>query len=125
MTKEQYSGQYRPTVNIFNVSRDVMNPELNTELLKNRIRLIDYYKYRHGVNHTYWVHSFLSRQGNKLNKYKFNYAIKAFLAYQVYSKYKNYRFVDDMTFMTNEQRVAHASPVVTSAGVFTLACLLF
>lgn len=125
LTKEQYAGQYRPKLSIFSSSKDALNPSLNAEKLKNRLFVIDHYKYRYGVNHTYWVHSALAKSANKLNKYKFNYALKAFLAYNVYSKYKNYKFMDDMTFMSDTQRGEHYANVAFGSAAFTAACLLF
>ena len=87
LTKEQYAGSYRPRLSIFNSSRDALNPFVNAETLRNRLWVIDHYRFRYGAAHTYWVHTFLSKTFKNVNKYKFNYLLKAFLAYNVYSRY--------------------------------------
>ena len=80
LTKEQYAGQYRPRLSIFNTARDALNPYVNAETLKNRLWVIDHYKFRYGAAHTYWLHTLLSKTAAQLNRYKFNYGIKLFLA---------------------------------------------
>lgn len=124
LTKEQYAGSYRPRLSIFNSSRDALNPFVNAETLRNRLWVIDHYRFRYGAAHTYWLHSFLSRSLNKVNKYKFNYLLKAFLAYNVYARYQTYKYVDDMTFMSESQRGMHRGPIAISAAVLGATCLL-
>ena len=85
MTREQYAGAYRPKISMLNHAKDALNPLVNTRILKERIAVIDFYKFRYGADHTYWVHAAMRRMSGNLNRYKFNYALKAFLAYQVYS----------------------------------------
>ena len=85
LTKEQYAGAYRPRLSIFNSAKDALNPSVNTETLRNRLWVIDHYRFKYGAAHTYWMHTFLGNQASKLRKYKFNYAFKAFLAYQIYA----------------------------------------
>ena len=81
MTKEQYAGSYRPKLMIFSATRDALNPQLNTESLRNRLWVIDHYKFRYGAAHTYWVHSALQKYFSHINKFRNNYAVKAFLAF--------------------------------------------
>lgn len=104
LTKEQYAGSFRPRLTIFDSSRDALNPMVNTETLRNRLWVIDHYKYRYGANHTFWVHTLLGKAFGNLNRYKFNYAVKAFLLYSAFSKYQNYRYVNEMSFLTDTQR---------------------
>ena len=125
LTKEQYAGAYRPRISIFNSARDALNPYVNAETLRNRLWVIDHYKFRYGANHTYWVHTMLGNWGKHLMRYKFNYAVKGFLAYQVYAAYQNYKYVDSMTFLSNTQLAMYRGPVMFNATVFAGACLLF
>lgn len=69
-------------------------------MLKNRLWVIDHYRYRYGADHTYWVHSALRRLAANMNRYKFNYAVKGILAYQAYAAYQNYSYVDSMSFLS-------------------------
>ena len=85
LTKEQYTGLVnRERPGILSTSRDTLNPLLNTETLKNRLAVIEHYKYLHGVEHAHWPHFAMSRLGRHLMKYKFNYAVKSFALYMVY-----------------------------------------
>jgi hypothetical protein len=124
LTKEQYAGSYRPRLSIFNSSRDALNPFVNAETLRNRLWVIDHYRFRYGASHTYWVHTALSRAFKRVNTYKFNYLLKAFLAYNVYSRYQTYKYVDDMTFMSETQRGMYRFPIVAGTAAFGAVCLL-
>ena len=55
---------------IFSATRDALNPFLNTESLRNRLWVIDHYKFRYGAAHTYWVHSALQKYFSHLNKFR-------------------------------------------------------
>jgi len=101
-----------------------LNPFVNAETLRNRLWVIDHYKFRYGAGHTYWVHSALSRAFKNVNRYKFNYLLKAFLAYNVYSKYQTYKYVDEMTFLTHTQKGALTIPIITGSVALGAACLL-
>ena len=124
LTKEQYAGAYRPRISIFNSTRDALNPYVNAETLRNRLWVIDHYRFRYGASYTYWVHTLLQKTGSNLNRYKFNYLLKAFFAYQVYSKVQAYNYVDSMTFMTESQRNMHRGPILGSTLAFGAVCLL-
>ena len=91
-------------MSIFNSSRDALNPFVNAETLRNRLWVIDHYRFRYGAQHTYWMHSLLGKAGNKLFKYKFNYALKGLLAYQVYAHYQTLKRMDEITYLTGPQR---------------------
>ena len=57
-------------------------------------------------------------------KYKFNYALKAFLGYQIYASYQAYKSMNEMTFMNNTQKGVYYLPIAMSSGAFAGACLL-
>ena len=61
-----------------------MNPVANLEALKQRLWVAEHYKYLHGAEIAHWPHFFLKNVGTHLNKYKYNYAVKAFFFYQLY-----------------------------------------
>ena len=124
LTKEQYAGSYRPTLTIFNSARDALNPHVNSEVLRTRLAVIDHFKSRYGREHTYWLHTVLRRMGGSLTRYKFNYLLKGFLAYGVYSSYTNYRFMDETTALKPSQRLGLQFPIVASSGIFAAACLI-
>ena len=47
LTKGQYSGEQRPRLSsYFDVSRDSLNPQINLNLLRQRLRTIEMYKNR-------------------------------------------------------------------------------
>ena len=97
---------------------------VNTETLRNRLWVIDHYKYRYGANHTFWVHTALGKTFGHLNRYKFNYALKGFLFYQAWSKYQTYRYVNEMSLLTDSQKAKYLSSVATSTAVFGAVCLV-
>ena len=117
LTREQFSGS-NPRLITLNSARDAMNPTLNANTLRNRLWTIEHYKYRYGADHTFWVNSLLRRSSAQVNRYKFNYLFKAVFAYQVYSAYRNYRYVDSMSFMTAGQRGAHWVGIAGYSGLF-------
>ena len=84
LTKEQYSGNYRNRLPLLNSSRDSLNPVINLDTLKNRLWVADHYRLLNGIEHAYWPHYTIRNVGCHLWKFKFNYAVKAFFAYQVY-----------------------------------------
>jgi hypothetical protein len=92
LTRESYAG-VKPKLIVFSPARDALNPNVNVAALKNRLWTIDHYKFRYGADHTYWVHAGLRRLANNVGKYKFNYIVKAFLAYQAYRQYSNYTYI--------------------------------
>ena len=125
LTKEQFAGQYRPHLTIFNSARDALNPAVNADTLRNRLWTIDHYKFRYGAEHTFYWHTVLRRMGTHMNKYKFNYAVKAFLAYNVYAQVQGYNHQDSNFFLTEAQRGRHKVNVLLSSGALMGACLLF
>lgn len=92
LTKEQYSNQIVPrNVHALSVSRDTLNPLLNTAILKERLADIEFFKYRYGVELARWPHFALGRLGKHLYRYKFNYGVKAFAAYVIYKDVINFK----------------------------------
>ena len=59
------------------VSRDSLNPLLNTETLRNRLAVIEHYKYLHGVERAHWPHFAMQRMLRHVMRYKVNLVIKA------------------------------------------------
>jgi len=92
--------------------------------LKNRLALIEHYKYQHGVEMAHWPHFALKRAARHLYRYKFNYGVKAFAAYVVYSDYANYRHQQERTFMTLQQQSSFIATGAVHLGALTAICLL-
>ena len=69
-------------------------------MLKNRLNVIEYYRNLHGIENAYWPHYFLRNTGTHVWKYKFHYAFKAFLAYNVYREIRNFRYRNNTEFLT-------------------------
>ena len=76
---------------VLSASRDTLNPLLNTTTLKNRLAVIQHYKYANGVEYAHWPHYVLTRLARHTYRYKFNYAIKGFAGYLVYRDISSYR----------------------------------
>ena len=102
LTKEQYSGNYRDNLTLRSSSRDALNPAMNLETLKNRLWVSEHYRLLHGVEHAYWPHYVMRNVGGHMWKFKFNYAVKAFFAYQVYREVQNYRYMNSVAFLKTD-----------------------
>ena len=100
LTSEQYSGVVPRQINALTVSRDTLNPLLNTTILKQRLATIEHYKHLHGEMYARWPHYWMGRTANTLWKYKFNYAVKGFAAYMVFREVQNYRNLKEKTVMS-------------------------
>ncbi len=124
LTKEQYSGNYRNRLPTLNSSKDSLNPAMNLETLKNRLWVAEHYRLLHGVEHAYWPHYTMRNIGLHLNKYKFNYAVKAFFAYQVYREVQNYRYINSVTFISTDQQMAHFGSIAWTGFLATAVALL-
>ena len=123
MTKEQYSGVTRPR-GVLSATQDTLNPLLNAQTLKNRLALIEHYKYQHGVEMAHWPHFAMKRAARHLYRYKFNYGVKAFAAYIVYSDYADYKHQQQRTFMTLQQKTNLLTTGAVHFAGFTALCLL-
>jgi len=92
LTKEQYSGEFRPRITGLSISRDSLNPLLNAQILKERLALIEHYKAANGGHmFHHWPYYFMKNMGTHMNRYKFNYGLKAFAAYVVYRDLQNWQ----------------------------------
>lgn len=124
ITSEQYAGAYRPKLTIFSATRDALNPKVNTTKLRNRLWVIDHYRYRYGAQHTFWLHAAMNKYGTHLWKYKFNYGVKALAAFAVFSSIQTYKLTNEENFLSEKQRAMLASNTVIFSGVFTGLCLV-
>lgn len=124
LTKEQFSGNYRNRLPMLNSSKDSLNPVANLETLKNRLWVTEYYRLLHGVEHAYWPHYTMKNVGNHLFKYKFNYAVKAFFAYQVYREIQNYRYINSVTFISTDQQFSHFGSIAWAGFLATSVAML-
>ncbi len=111
-------------VNALSVSRDTLNPLLNTTILKQRLAAIDYYKTLHGVQYARWPHFWMANTASRLYKYKFNLAIKGVAAYMVYREVQNYRNLNAKTVMTFQQSFGGFAAIGASSAVFGTICAL-
>ena len=91
MTSEQYTGVMPRQINALSVSKDTLNPLLNTTILKQRLAAIDYYNNLHGSKYARWPHFWMGKTACNLWKYKANLAVKGFAAYLVYREVQKYR----------------------------------
>ena len=72
------------------------------DTLKNRLWVANYYRYLHGVEFAHWPHFVMQKSARQLNKYKFNYAVKAFFAYTVYREVQAFRHNNRISFMPTD-----------------------
>ena len=105
-------------------SRDTLNPLLNAEVLKERLRQIEHYKYQHGVQYARWPHYALTRLGSHLYKYKANYALKGFAAYLLYRDVQNYRYWNEKVILTYQNYGQIGGEMAVKAGAFAALCAL-
>ena len=106
------------------VSRDALNPALNHAILKERLADIEYYNARWGIQLARWPHFVMQRLGTHLYRYKFNYLLKGFAAYVVYSDVRHYQHMRTQVFMTLQQEAALQSNIVLHSAFFVGLCLL-
>ena len=124
LSSEQYAGAYRPKLTIFSATRDALNPQVNTTKLRNRLWLIDHYRYRYGAQHTFWLHAAMKGLGTKLWKYKFNLGAKACAGYLIYNSYSTYSIANEQTFLSDKQKALYyGNGIIYTAG-FTGLCLI-
>ena len=124
LTKEQYSGEYRNKLLNINASRDTLNPSANLETLKNRLWVTEYYRLLHGVEHAYWPHYTLRNVGADLNKYKFNYLVKAFFVYQCYRDVQHFRYRNNVSFLRSDEQFGHIAQIAWTGFLASAVCLL-
>ncbi len=125
LTKEQYSAAAKqPKTGLLSVSRDALNPMLNTETLRNRLAVIQHYKFQHGAEFAYWPHFFMRNVATHLMKYKFNYAVKGFAAYLVYRSVADYRHHNQRMFLNLDQHGQFFLSIGASTALFGGICAL-
>jgi hypothetical protein len=124
LTKEQFSGVAKRQSGVLSASRDTLNPLLNTETLKNRLAVIEHYRYVHGVEYAHWPHFAMSRLARHVFRYKVNYAIKGFAAYLIYRDVAQYRHLKATTFMTIPQELSFGVSAAFHSGLLLGICCL-
>ena len=124
LTSEQYSGVLPRQINALSVSKDTLNPMLNTKILKQRLDAIEYYNTLHGLKYARWPHFWMKQTGNYLWKYKGNLAVKGFFAYMVYREVQNYRNLHQKTVMTFNQSFSCFGAIGMTGGAFAAVCAL-
>ena len=105
------------------LSRDSMNPLLNVETLRNRLAVIEHYKNIRGekLGHQ-WTHHAMNNALRHLNRYKFNYGIKAFAAYVVYRDFAHMKHLKQRMFITNQQEAQFLLNISTHTAMFGALC---
>ena len=122
LTNEAYTGVQPKSFNQLSTSRDTLNPLLNVETLRNRLAVIEHYKLLRGEQHTFWPHYGLTNVARHLNRYKFNYAVKAFAAYIVYRDYVNYQHMNSRAFLSLQKQSEMIGTGALHLGVFACLC---
>lgn len=124
LTSEQYTGVVPRSINALTVSRDTLNPLLNTTILKQRLAAIEYYKNLHGARYARWPHYWMSQTAQRLWKYKVNLAVKGAAAYMLYREVQNYRNLNEVSVMSIQQSFAGFGAIGTHAAIFGGLCLI-
>jgi hypothetical protein len=107
-----------------NASRDTLNPAMNLETLKNRLWVAEHYRLQHGVEHAYWPHYTIKNMARHLNKYKLNYGVKAFFAYQVYRDLAHFNHVNSSSFLKTDEQASHLAQIAWTGFLFGAVSLL-
>jgi hypothetical protein len=124
LTKEQFSGNYRDKLAPLSSSQNALNPAASLDIAKNRLWVAEHYRLLHGVEHAYWPHYTMRNVGCHLNKYKFNYIVKAFFAYQVYREVNNYRYLNQVSFLTTSESLRQGTQIAWNTFLFAGVSLL-
>ena len=124
LTNEQYSGIVPRSINALSASRDTLNPLLNTTVLKNRLKDIEYYKFIHGEKYARWPAYFMANTGRHLWKYKFNYAIKGFAAYLVVREIQQYNNLKEKSILSLEQSGFGMARIGGQGAILAAICCL-
>ena len=106
------------------MTRDALNPRVNAEVLRNRLWVIDHYKFRYGAQHTFWVHYGLRNLARHAWTYKLNYLAKGLLAYNVYRSFATYHKADAENFLGENARNGHRMSIVANSGLLAGVCLI-
>lgn len=111
-------------MNMFSVSRDTLNPLLNTQKLKDRLETIEHYRYKHGKMYARWPHYVLDKMGRHLYRYKFNYAVKGFAAFLILQEYSQYKHMNSVAILSVQQDMKFFISVTGKAAAFGGICML-
>ena len=122
LTNEQYQGVVPRQVNALSVSRDTLNPLLNTQVLKNRLAAIEYYNMQHGSLYARWPKHFMAQTAAKLWKYKVNLAVKGAAGYMLYREVQQYRNLSEKTIMTFQQSFGSFGSIGAHTALFIGVC---
>lgn len=126
LTKEKYNTHQvvNRSASALSVSRDTLNPSLNHKILKERLADIEHYNYRLGVKAAHWPHYVMMNASKHLYKFKFNYALKGFAAYMLYSEVQYYRHMQTQVFLSYQQEGQLSANVLARGAIFGGLCLL-
>ncbi len=69
--------------------------------------MIEHYERLRTPQLMYWPHHVLAKAGKNINKYKFSYALKAFVLFNVYSEFSDFKFRKATTIMRLDQESAY------------------
>jgi len=122
LTTEQYSGVVPRQINALNVSRDSLNPLLNTTILKQRLLDIEHYKYLNGHLYARWPHYAMKNAGRYMWRYKINLAVKGAAAYMTYREINNHINMNEKTVPTFEQSLTSFVLIGIQGGIFGTLC---
>ena len=92
--------------------------------MKNRLAVAEYYRLLHGEQHAYWVHYSMRNIGRHINKYKYNYAFKGFMLYNVYREISNYRYQNGIRFLKMNEQMEHFIHI-GFAGLLATAAFMY
>lgn len=122
LTKEKYSGVSKRAPGVLSVSRDTLNPLLNTETLQGRLQDIEYFRNRGGVERNYWPHFAMQRMFRHLNRYKFNYAVKGAVVFMLYRDYQALVLAHRTEYVTRQKQVFLTTPMLWHGGILAALC---
>jgi hypothetical protein len=122
LTKEKFSGVSKRPSGILSVSRDTLNPLLNTETLRNRLNVIESYKYMYGVEHAHYPHYAMQRFSKHFMRYKFNYAVKGFALYLMYRDISQFRKMNNQSYVTIYGEIIFGAQLGFHTAMFAGLC---
>lgn len=115
LTKEEYSGNFRAQVPYISAHRDLLNPKMSLQLVKDRLAMIEHYRAIDTHRIVHWPHYALGRIGKHVYKYKFHYGFKAFVIYMAYREVQNYRHLRTVAYLDMNQTTYHYQSILLHA----------
>ena len=125
LTREQYSRNFRTDLKYLSPARDALNPKMNLELLKQRLAQMERIEAQIPAKYRFWPRHLMDKYGAHLNKYKFNYLVKAFLAYNLYREFMNANHLHRVSFLTFSQQMESTTRVATAGALLGASIWLF